>query len=91
MKHALLDLNVILDHFLFRKPFYKQSEEIIAYSFKKKIKLYVCSLSLANGYYILRQENPHEEVVSKLLLYASGRHPAWAKIIAVEEKVMMQA
>ena len=66
MTQALIDTDVILDFFLERKPFFKDSVKILSLAENKKIKIFVSSLSFSNSYYILRQVGSHETVIDNL-------------------------
>ncbi|OFX35578.1 MAG: DNA-binding protein [Bacteroidetes bacterium GWA2_32_17] len=66
MTQILIDSDVILDFFIERKPFFKDSVKILSLAENKKIKVFVTSLSFSNCYYILRQIGSHETVIESL-------------------------
>ena len=62
MKNLFLDTNIILDLLAYRMPFYTESAKLFSLADKKKIKLSVSSLCLADAHYILSKQNPEKEV-----------------------------
>ena len=55
MKRVFIDTNILLDVALERRPFYTASKAILTLAEQRKITGYTTSLSMANGYYILRK------------------------------------
>ena len=62
MKKLFLDTNIILDLLANRIPFYIEAAELFSLADKKKIKLSISSLCLADTHYILSKQNPDLEV-----------------------------
>jgi predicted nucleic acid-binding protein len=62
MKKLFLDTNIILDLLANRMPFYTEAAELFSLADKKKIKLSISSLCLADTHYILSKQNPDLEV-----------------------------
>jgi predicted nucleic acid-binding protein len=62
MKKLFLDTNIILDLLANRMPFYMEAAELFSLADKKKIELFISSLSLADTNYILSRQNPEMEV-----------------------------
>jgi predicted nucleic acid-binding protein len=62
MNNLFLDTNIILDLLAFRMPFYTEAAILFSLADKKKIKLSISSLCLANTHYILSKQNPDMEV-----------------------------
>jgi len=62
MKNLFLDTNIILDLLAYRMPFYTEAAKLFSLADKKKIKLSVSSLCLADAHYILSKQNPEKEV-----------------------------
>ncbi len=56
MDRLLVDTNIVLDLLAERKEFLVEAQELFTLSDKKKLKLYVSSLTFANTYYILSQK-----------------------------------
>lgn len=56
MDKILVDTNIVLDLLAKRELFYKEAQELFTLSDKKKVKLYVSSLTFANTFYILSQK-----------------------------------
>lgn len=55
MDKILVDTNIILDLLAKRKSFYSEAQELFTLADKKKVLLFVSSLTLANTHYILSQ------------------------------------
>jgi len=55
MDKVLVDTNIILDLLAKREAFYSEAQELFTLADKKKVLLYVSSLTLANTYYVLSQ------------------------------------
>jgi predicted nucleic acid-binding protein len=66
MRKVFLDTNIILDLLAERVPFYTEAAELFSLADKKKIKLFISAISLANTYYILSKQNSDNEVRSIL-------------------------
>ena len=62
MKNLFLDTNIILDLLANRMPFYTESAKLFSLADKKKLKLTISSLCLADAHYILSRQNPKMEV-----------------------------
>ncbi len=62
MDHILVDTNIVLDLLAKRKDFYKEAQILFSLSDKKKVTLYVSSLTIANIYYILSQQMKMQNV-----------------------------
>ena len=55
MNKILVDTNIILDLLAKRESFYSEAQELFTLADKKKVLLFVSSLTLANTYYVLSQ------------------------------------
>ena len=55
MDKILVDTNIILDLLAKRESFYSEAQQLFTLADKKKVLLYVSSLTLANTYYVLSQ------------------------------------
>jgi predicted nucleic acid-binding protein len=62
MKNLFLDTNIILDLLAKRMPFYTEAAKLFSLADKKKIKLSISSLCLADAHYIISRQNPESEV-----------------------------
>ncbi len=62
MKHLFLDTNIILDLLAHRMPFYTEAAKLFSLADKKKIRLSISALCLADAHYILLKQNPDMEV-----------------------------
>jgi predicted nucleic acid-binding protein len=62
MKNLFLDTNIILDLLANRMPFYTEAAKLFSLADKKKLKLSISSLCLADAHYILSRQNPEMEV-----------------------------
>ena len=86
MKHLFLDTNVLIDFLADRKPFAVAATRLFDLSAKRKLTLYVSSVSFNNIYYIIRQSKSHAETL-KLLLTLSEL----VEIVAVTPAVISKA
>ncbi len=55
MNRILVDTNIIIDLIAKRKDFYEEAQLLFTLADKKKVRLYVSSLTFANTYYILSE------------------------------------
>ena len=55
MDKILVDTNIVIDLLAKREKFLLETQELFTLSDRKKIRLYVSSLTLANTYYVLSQ------------------------------------
>ena len=62
MKNLFLDTNIILDLLAHRMPFYTEAAKLFSLADKKKIRLSISALCLADAHYILLKQNPDMEV-----------------------------
>lgn len=62
MKNLLLDTNIILDLLTNRMPFYTEAAKLFSLADKKKVKISISSLCIADAHYILSRQNPEAEV-----------------------------
>ncbi|MFZ0282564.1 MAG: PIN domain-containing protein [Bacteroidales bacterium] len=62
MKNLFLDTNIILDLLANRMPFYTEAANLFSLADKKKVKLSISSLCLADVHYILSRQNPEMKV-----------------------------
>jgi len=62
MKNLFLDTNIVLDLLAERLPFYTEAAKLFSLADKKKLKLSISSLCLADAHYILSRQNPEIEV-----------------------------
>ncbi len=66
MKNIFLDTNIVLDLLAYRMPFYTDAAILFSLADKKKLKLSISALCLADAHYILLKQNPDLEVRSIL-------------------------
>jgi predicted nucleic acid-binding protein len=62
MKNLFLDTNIVLDLLAYRMPFYTEAAKLFSLADKKKLKLSISSLCLADSHYILSRQKPEMEV-----------------------------
>lgn len=62
MKSLFLDTNIVLDLLAHRMPFYTEAAKLFSLADKKKIKLSISALCLADANYILSKQIPGIEV-----------------------------
>ena len=53
---VLIDTNVVLDHFIPRQPFENTAKDILTLCFQQKCNGYIAAHSIANIFYILRNQ-----------------------------------
>jgi predicted nucleic acid-binding protein len=62
MNNLFLDTNIIIDLLAYRMHFYTEAAILFSLADKKKVKLSISSLCLANTHYILSKQKPDMEV-----------------------------
>ena len=62
MKSIFLDTNIVLDLLAHRMPFYTEAAKLFSLADKKKVRLSISALCLADTNYILSRQNPEMEV-----------------------------
>jgi predicted nucleic acid-binding protein len=62
VKSIFLDTNIVLDLLAHRMPFYTEAAKLFSLADKKKIKLSISALCLADSNYILARQHPEMEV-----------------------------
>lgn len=83
MKKILCDINVILDIFLKRKPFYLSAARLFREVEDGKLKGYLCSLSFPTLFYLLTKELNRDIAIRTL-----KKIRIVFKVAAVDEKVI---
>ncbi len=71
MKKLFIDTNIVIDLLSRKEPFYKEAAQLFSLADKKKIKLCISALTIANtSYILLRQTNADKakEILRKLKL-----------------------
>ena len=86
MQNIFLDTNVLIDFFADRRPFAMEAARLFNYAFKKKIKLYISTVSCNNIYYILRQSYSHNETIKML-----SELNEWTDMIDVSKEVIKKS
>lgn len=86
MKNIFLDTNVLIDFFADRKPFSIEAARLFNYSFKKKINIYISSVSYNNIFYILRHSCTHTATI-KMLTELNE----WTDIIDVTKDIIKKS
>lgn len=86
MKNIFLDTNVLIDFLADRKPFSIEAAKLFDYSLKKKVTIYVATVSYNNIYYILRQSCTHAETI-KILTELQE----WTEAVDVSKDVIRKA
>lgn len=62
MKNVFLDTNIVLDLLAHSMPFYTEAAKLFSLADKKKVRLSISSLCLADANYILSRQNSEMEV-----------------------------
>jgi predicted nucleic acid-binding protein len=86
VKHIFLDTNVLIDFLADRKPFSFEAAKLFDYSLKKKVIIFVASVSYNNIYYILRQTCSHSETIKIL-----SELQEWTEAIDVSKEVIRKS
>jgi len=82
MKNLFLDTNIILDLLAKRMPFYTEAAKLFSLADKKKVKLSISSLCLADAHYILSRQNPETEVRNILRTFK-----VLVKVLPLDDKI----
>ncbi|MGB3585349.1 MAG: PIN domain-containing protein [Tunicatimonas sp.] len=61
MNRVLVDTNIVIDLLAKRKEFYTEAAELFSLSDKKKLKLAISSLTLANTNYVISKQKSRKE------------------------------
>ena len=86
MKNVFLDTNVLIDFLADRRPFSLEAAKLFNYSFKKKVTIFVATISYNNIYYILRQSCSHPETLKVL-----NELQEWTETVDVTSDVIAKA
>ena len=62
MRNIFLDTNIVLDLLAHRMPFYTEAAKLFSLADKKRIKLSISALCLADSNYILSKQHPEMQV-----------------------------
>jgi predicted nucleic acid-binding protein len=82
MNNLFLDTNIILDLLAYRMPFYTEAAKLFSLADKKKLKLSISSLCLADTHYILAKQNPEMETRNIL-----RKFKVLVKVLPLDDKV----
>jgi predicted nucleic acid-binding protein len=66
LKSVFLDINIILDIFLKREPYYTASAQVFSLVENKKFDGYLCALSYPTLFYLLKKELNREKAMKVL-------------------------
>ena len=82
MDKILVDTNIVIDLLGKRESFYYEAQILFSLADKKKVKLYVSSLTFANTYYVLAKELKTEEVRKTL-----RKFKLLVEILSMDDKI----
>jgi len=82
MKNLFLDTNIILDLLANRMPFYMEAAKLFSLADKKKVKLSISSLCIADAHYILSRQKPEKEVRNILRTFK-----VLVKVLPLDDKI----
>jgi predicted nucleic acid-binding protein len=82
MKNLFLDTNIVLDLLAYRMPFYTEAAKLFSLADKKKLRLSISSLCLADAHYILAKQNPEMEA-RKIL----RKFKVLVKVLPLDDKI----
>ena len=83
MDKLFIDTNIVIDLLAKREDFYPESQRLFVLADKKKVKLYISSLTFANTYYILSRAIKSEELKTVL-----RKFKLLAKILPMDDKII---
>jgi predicted nucleic acid-binding protein len=83
MKKLLVDTNIVIDLLAKRDPDYFEAAQIFSLGDKKKIRLSVSALTIANTNYLLLKLKPHNEVKAIL-----RRFKLLVEVLPLDDKVI---
>lgn len=83
MDKILVDNNIILDLLAQRPPFFSDAQKLFTLADKKKIRLFVSSLTFANTYYVLSQVHKIENA-RKIL----RKFKVLVKVLPMDDKIV---
>lgn len=86
MKHIFIDTNIMLDYLANRMPFAKDAMRILDYSKKKKIHIYLSSLSYHQINYILRKQYSKQQTKSIL-----NNIFKWTNCLSINSDIVKQS
>ena len=69
MEKLFVDTNIVLDLLQKREEFYREAQELFTLADKKKVKLYISSLTIANTHYLLSRHynsNDARKILAKV-------------------------
>ena len=82
MKNLFLDTNIILDLLANRMPFYAEAAKLFSLADKKKVKLSISSLCIADAHYILSRQKPEKGVRNILRTFK-----VLVKVLPLDDKI----
>lgn len=83
MERLYLDTNIVLDLLQKREEFYPEAQELFTLSDKKKIKLYVSSLTIANTHYLLSRHYSSDD--SRKIL---AKFKVLVEVLSFDDKII---
>ena len=83
MEKLFVDTNIVLDLLQKREEFYKESQELFTLADKKKVKLFVSSLTIANTYYLLSRH--YDSVNARKII---SKFKVLVEILALNSKII---
>ena len=83
MERVFVDTNIVLDLLQERDEFYSDAQDLFTLADKKKLKLYVSALTIANTHYLLSKFYNSNEA-RKILL----KFKVLVEVLAVDDKII---
>lgn len=83
MEKLFVDTNIVLDLLQKREEFYKEAQELFTLADKKKVKLFVSSLTIANTYYLLSRH--YDSVNARKII---TKFKVLVEILALNSKII---
>lgn len=83
MEKLYVDTNIVLDLLQKREAFYVEAQELFTLADKKKVKLYVSSLTIANTHYLLSRHY-HSGEARKIL----AKFKVLVEVLSLDHKII---
>jgi predicted nucleic acid-binding protein len=83
MDKIFVDTNIVIDLLSRREEFFKEAQDLFTAADKRKVKLYISSLTFANTYYLLSRQFKADEA-KKILT----RFKVLVEVLSLDDKIL---
>jgi len=83
MDKIFVDTNIVIDLLSKREEFFKEAQDLFTAADKRKVKLYISSLTFANTYYLLSRQFKADEA-KKILT----RFKVLVEVLSLDDKIL---